>query len=707
MANQYINAMTALWNSAGTTYAGIKMNVTNSASEATSKLIQLQIAGTDKFSVHKDGHVTPAGKLFMPTSGVIDFGGTPAVPGDVLITHTTDTLTVSGGAFVAGGGFSISSTDAGATAGPDLVLNRDSASPAASDELAQIIWRGRDAGAAVQDYAAITSTINDTTAASEDATLNVKTVVAGAMTTRLAIDATGVSAYGSPTFSNTTTSPTMTLYKDVSPGTVSTLASITAKGRDGSSNTHDYGNMYWAITDATNASEDASAFHQISIAGTMTTRLEINATGVITYGDTMTVTSTDAGATAGPTLYINRDSASPLAADLLGQLVFRGRDSAANAQDYCNINATLDDPTSTSEDASLKLQTVVAGTLTTRLTLGATGIDATGQLRLPVGSDATTASTLHSFQIGTTGSTNLIIDDNEIIARSNGSYATLFLNEAIEVGGGTSNNINVVAPIVYSSTGNFWITSTVPWIRFTDTDTGSDAYIGGTSSTGSFYIEADDNNEVAGSAIFLHVDGAQTEKHDTNNAYLGPLNTTASFLVCRNSSTGLIYLSGGDSTSNGGNLRLYGGTHATQAGDWEFRSSSTSTLACDVSAATITTTYEILCGELTSSGDVTAFSDETLKRDSHLIDPDVAHRVMLMLRGYRYKRIDEEGDREHAGLMAQQVVKAGAPELVSTDAQSGKLKLNYNGLLAYVSSAYQHQEDRIAALEARLERAGL
>ena len=62
MANQYINAMTAVWNSVGTTYAGIKMNVTNAASAAGSKLFQLQIGAVDKFSVDKNGNVvaTPA-----------------------------------------------------------------------------------------------------------------------------------------------------------------------------------------------------------------------------------------------------------------------------------------------------------------------------------------------------------------------------------------------------------------------------------------------------------------------------------------------------------------------------------------------------------------------------------------------------------------------------------------------------------------------
>ena len=63
MANMYINAMTDLWNSAGTTYSSIKMNVTNAASAAASKLLQLQIASVDKFAVDKDGNMIAAGTL--------------------------------------------------------------------------------------------------------------------------------------------------------------------------------------------------------------------------------------------------------------------------------------------------------------------------------------------------------------------------------------------------------------------------------------------------------------------------------------------------------------------------------------------------------------------------------------------------------------------------------------------------------------------
>lgn len=92
----------------------------------------------------------------------------------------------------------------------------------------------------------------------------------------------------------------------------------------------------------------------------------------------LTLTSTDAGATVGPVFTLYRNSASPAAADVLGVLNFDGKDSAANQQTYGNIFATITDPTSTSEDATITHQLVVAGTLTNRIVLTAAGATISG-----------------------------------------------------------------------------------------------------------------------------------------------------------------------------------------------------------------------------------------------------------------------------------------------------------------------------------------
>jgi Chaperone of endosialidase len=122
MANMYINSMTALWNSAGTNYAAIKMNVTNAASSAASMLLQLQTGSVDKFYVDKNGNATMAGALtsvgvtssaalrpsandsaalgisdtswsdlYLASGGVINWNA-----GDVTITHSANTLAFGG-----------------------------------------------------------------------------------------------------------------------------------------------------------------------------------------------------------------------------------------------------------------------------------------------------------------------------------------------------------------------------------------------------------------------------------------------------------------------------------------------------------------------------------------------------------------------------------------------------------------------------------
>jgi Chaperone of endosialidase len=122
MANQYISDMSALWNSAGTTYSAIKMNVTNAASAAGSALMQLQIAATDKFSIDATGNVVASGTitaaglttsapslpssndgaalgsaasawsdLYLAIGGVINWGA-----GDVTFTHSSNAMAFAG-----------------------------------------------------------------------------------------------------------------------------------------------------------------------------------------------------------------------------------------------------------------------------------------------------------------------------------------------------------------------------------------------------------------------------------------------------------------------------------------------------------------------------------------------------------------------------------------------------------------------------------
>jgi hypothetical protein len=88
----------------------------------------------------------------------------------------------------------------------------------------------------------------------------------------------------------------------------------------------------------------------------------------------MTLTSTDASATASPLLELYRDSASPAASDTLGEIEFNGEDSAGNKQAYGLIHASILSPTSTTEQGQLHFETATAGALTEKMIIGTSNL---------------------------------------------------------------------------------------------------------------------------------------------------------------------------------------------------------------------------------------------------------------------------------------------------------------------------------------------
>jgi hypothetical protein len=87
-----------------------------------------------------------------------------------------------------------------------------------------------------------------------------------------------------------------------------------------------------------------------------------------------TIKSTDAGASAGPDLIIDRDSASAADADAIGRIIFRGNDDAGTPadNDYASIEASIIDSGAGSEDGKLDLKVCVAGTPTSYITAEST-----------------------------------------------------------------------------------------------------------------------------------------------------------------------------------------------------------------------------------------------------------------------------------------------------------------------------------------------
>ena len=110
----------------------------------------------------------------------------------------------------------------------------------------------------------------------------------------------------------------------------------------------------------------SSTTKQVSVAN-LTAGRTFEALGV-------TLTSTDAGATAAPIIDLYRDSATPAASDTLGEIEFNGEDSAGNKQTYGVIHASILSPTSTTEQGQLHFETATAGALTEKMIIGTTNL---------------------------------------------------------------------------------------------------------------------------------------------------------------------------------------------------------------------------------------------------------------------------------------------------------------------------------------------
>ena len=88
----------------------------------------------------------------------------------------------------------------------------------------------------------------------------------------------------------------------------------------------------------------------------------------------VTLTSTDAGATAAPLLELYRDSATPAVSDTLGEIEFNGEDSAGNKQAYALFHASILSPTSGAEQGQLHFETATGGALTEKMIIGTTNL---------------------------------------------------------------------------------------------------------------------------------------------------------------------------------------------------------------------------------------------------------------------------------------------------------------------------------------------
>jgi hypothetical protein len=110
------------------------------------------------------------------------------VSADGSVTPTERASIEPGGNFeVVGARIGVTSADAGSAPGPYMVMDRQSASPAAFDGIGSLLYKGRDSGGNATDYAYVNANIIDPTNGSEDSELVLGAVVGGALANRVAI----------------------------------------------------------------------------------------------------------------------------------------------------------------------------------------------------------------------------------------------------------------------------------------------------------------------------------------------------------------------------------------------------------------------------------------------------------------------------------------------------------------------------------------
>ena len=160
-------------------------------------------------------------------------------------------------------------------------------------------------------------------------------------------------------------------------------------------------------------------------------------------GSNVVIYDDDAGSGSGPTLNLERDSASPAVDDNLGRVRFIGDDAGGAVTEYATVNAAITDPTAGSEDGRLRLSTIQAGSTGTRIVIAnglytpnATGGDQ-GADTLNVGAYYTNGAFAFRNHIdGLTLSNNATDSDHDIdiaagIAADDGNAVMLSLSSTL------------------------------------------------------------------------------------------------------------------------------------------------------------------------------------------------------------------------------------------------------------------------------------
>ena len=218
------------------------------------------------------------------TTGFQLGSGTPAAQLHLFSTDTTDQVIIE-------------NSDTGADNAPDLVLFRNSASPAANDNLANLVYRANDSAGNAHDYASIVASIETTTDGSEDGVLDIMSSASGTLASRIRLLNNKV-GIGEATplhpLHLTSTAAGIAFQIESSADDAASgagqdndvLSTIFYRGKNDNSTPEevDYAAIQSVIIDASDGTEDGQLNLQVMDAGTLTTQISVDA-DAITLGD--------------------------------------------------------------------------------------------------------------------------------------------------------------------------------------------------------------------------------------------------------------------------------------------------------------------------------------------------------------------------------------------------------------------------------------
>ena len=231
------------------------------------------------------------------TTGFQLGSGTPAAQLHLFSTDTTDQVIIE-------------NSDTGADNAPDLVLFRNSASPAADDNLGNLVYRGEDSAGNTHDYASIVASIEDTSNGSEDGILDIMSSAAGTLASRIRLKNNKVGiGENDPIYpmhlTTTLTGQALQLQCDADDAASGAnlmlyhrrgasgagqdndvISTIFYRGKNdaGTPEEVDFVGLEGVITDASDGTEDGKLNLQVMTAGTLTTKLAVDASGITVTG---------------------------------------------------------------------------------------------------------------------------------------------------------------------------------------------------------------------------------------------------------------------------------------------------------------------------------------------------------------------------------------------------------------------------------------